>query len=88
MSEEQLMEVALEAGAEDIQQVNDRFEIVCEPDTFASLSEVFADFETEPQGAASVAQVHKASLYSGEQVAVKIIRPGIDRIIQKDIRLM
>jgi ubiquinone biosynthesis protein len=35
-----------------------------------------------------VAQVHKATLYSGEQVAVKIIRPGIDRIIQKDIRLM
>jgi ubiquinone biosynthesis protein len=41
-----------------------------------------------PLGAASVAQVHKARLYSGEQVAVKIIRPGIDRIIQKDIRLM
>jgi ubiquinone biosynthesis protein len=52
------------------------------------LSEVFADFQPVPQGSASVAQVHEASLYSGEQVAVKIIRPGIDRIIQKDIRLM
>jgi len=52
------------------------------------LSEVFADFESAPQGSASVAQVHKARLYSGELTAVKIIRPGIDRIIQKDIRLM
>ena len=52
------------------------------------LSEVFADFNPEPEGAASVAQVHKARLFNGEHVAVKIIRPGIDRIIQKDIRLM
>ena len=61
---------------------------VVETELKRPLSEVFADFEPEPQGAASVAQVHKARLYNGEQVAVKIIRPGIDRIIQKDIRLM
>lgn len=61
---------------------------VVETELKRPLSEVFADFEPEPQGAASVAQVHKASLYNGAQVAVKIIRPGIDRIIQKDIRLM
>jgi ubiquinone biosynthesis protein len=52
------------------------------------LAEIFADFDPQPLGAASVAQVHHARLYSGEQVAVKIIRPGIDRIIQEDIRLM
>ncbi len=52
------------------------------------LAEVFADFDPQPVGAASVAQVHRARLYSGEQVAVKIVRPGIDRIIQEDIRLM
>jgi ubiquinone biosynthesis protein len=61
---------------------------VVESELKRSLSEVFADFEPQPQGSASVAQVHKAKLYSGEQVAVKIIRPGIERIIQKDIRLM
>ena len=61
---------------------------VVETELKRPLSEIFADFESAPQGAASVAQVHKATLYSGEQVAVKIIRPGIDRIIQKDIRLM
>jgi ubiquinone biosynthesis protein len=61
---------------------------VVETELKRPLSEVFVDFEPTPQGSASVAQVHKARLYSGEQVAVKIIRPGIDRIIQKDIRLM
>lgn len=61
---------------------------VVETELKRPLSEVFADFDPEPEGAASVAQVHKARLYSGENVAVKIIRPGIDRIIQKDIRLM
>jgi len=61
---------------------------VVETELKRPLSEVFADFDPEPQGAASVAQVHKARLYSGENVAVKIIRPGIDRTIQKDIRLM
>ncbi|MDJ0803865.1 MAG: AarF/ABC1/UbiB kinase family protein [Desulfobacterales bacterium] len=52
------------------------------------LDQVFADFETRPLGAASVAQVHRARLYSGEHVAVKIVRPGIERTIQEDIRLM
>jgi len=61
---------------------------VVETELKRPLSEVFADFEPLPKGAASVAQVHKAKLYGGEQVAVKIIRPGIARIIQKDIRLM
>jgi ubiquinone biosynthesis protein len=61
---------------------------VVETELKRPLSEVFADFEPTPRGSASVAQVHKAKLYSGEQVAVKIIRPGIDRIIHKDIRLM
>jgi ubiquinone biosynthesis protein len=61
---------------------------VVETELKRPLPEVFADFEPDPQGAASVAQVHKAWLHSGEQVAVKIIRPGIDRTIQKDIRLM
>ncbi len=52
------------------------------------LARVFTDFDPQPLGAASVAQVHRARLHSGEEVAVKIIRPGIERIIQEDIRLM
>lgn len=52
------------------------------------VSEIFKTFSDEPIAAASVAQVHFAELFSGEKVAVKIIRPGIRKKIQKDIRLM
>jgi ubiquinone biosynthesis protein len=52
------------------------------------LEEIFAEFARESMAAASVAQVHLAKLFSGEQVAVKVVRPGIDKEIKKDIRLM
>jgi len=52
------------------------------------ISEIFQTFSPEPIAAASVAQVHQAELFSGEIVAVKVIRPGIRKKIQKDIRLM
>jgi predicted unusual protein kinase regulating ubiquinone biosynthesis (AarF/ABC1/UbiB family) len=49
------------------------------------LSEVFAEFEQEPEGAASLAQVHKATLPTGERVAVKIQRPYIEELINIDL---
>ncbi|MGB1271154.1 MAG: 2-polyprenylphenol 6-hydroxylase, partial [Endozoicomonas sp.] len=49
---------------------------------------LFARFDREPLASASVAQVHSARLHTGEEVVVKVIRPGIDRVIRKDIRLM
>jgi ubiquinone biosynthesis protein len=52
------------------------------------LAEIFAEFTPDPLGSASVAQVHLARLFSGEKVAVKIIRPGIAKQIREDIRLM
>jgi len=52
------------------------------------ISEIFAEFHPDSLAAASVGQVHLARLFSGEVVAVKIIRPGIDRKIREDIRLM
>lgn len=45
---------------------------------------VFADF-SEPVAAASIAQVHKARLADGTDVAVKVLRPGIEKAFQKDI---
>jgi ubiquinone biosynthesis protein len=48
----------------------------------------FARFETEPMASASVAQVHAAELLDGEQVVVKVIRPGIERVIAEDVRLL
>lgn len=52
------------------------------------LDKAFPRFDSESFAAASVAQVHHASLPTGEQVVVKVIRPGIDKQIREDIRLM
>ncbi len=50
-----------------------------------SVNEVFTEF-SEPVAAASIAQVHKARLAdTGEEVAVKVLRPGIERAFRKDI---
>ena len=49
---------------------------------------VFASFETESFAAASIGQVHRAVLHSGEAVAVKIQRPRIRESLQADIDLM
>jgi ubiquinone biosynthesis protein len=50
--------------------------------------DVFATFEPASFAAASIGQVHRAVLHSGETVAVKVQRPRIRRILQSDIDLM
>ncbi len=52
------------------------------------LSEIFSEFEKEPMAAASIAQVHGAVLKTGERVAIKVQRPGIERVIQNDISIL
>ena len=52
------------------------------------VNEVFAEFSSEPLASASVAQVHKATLHSGEEVVVKVIRPKIHKTIEQDIHLL
>ncbi len=54
----------------------------------ASVETLFADFCDEPIAAASIAQVHAATLHSGEQVVVKVLRPEIEGIIKRDLSLM
>jgi len=63
-------------------------ERVIEKELKQPVSHLFAAFDKESLAAASVAQVHHARLFSGEEVAVKVIRPGIYKKIRKDIRLM
>lgn len=53
-----------------------------------TLEAAFAEFDRVPLASASIAQVHAATLYGGEDVVVKIIRPGIDRIMRQDMALM
>lgn len=48
----------------------------------------FTDFVQQPLGVASIAQVHRARLSSGEEVVVKIQRPGIREIIETDLEIM
>ncbi len=49
---------------------------------------IFRSFETQSFAAASIGQVHRAVLHTGEHVAVKVQRPGIRAILQADIQLM
>ncbi len=50
------------------------------------LADVFTDFDPQPIAAASLAQVHKATLKDGRTVAVKVQYPGIEEIVQNDLR--
>ncbi|MCL0064205.1 AarF/UbiB family protein [Dehalococcoidia bacterium] len=53
-----------------------------------SVDELFSDYTTGPIASASIAQVHRAVLKNGEEVAVKVQRPGIQQIIETDIEIM
>jgi ubiquinone biosynthesis protein len=52
------------------------------------IDQLFGRFETRPVASASVAQVHLAVLKDGREVAVKVLRPGIERVIARDLGLL
>ena len=52
------------------------------------IAALYAAFEATPMASASVAQVHAATLHSGEQVVVKVVRPDIEPVIRQDIALL
>jgi ubiquinone biosynthesis protein len=52
------------------------------------VGELFAEFDTEPLASASIAQVHAATLHEGHKVIVKVVRPNIEKTIQRDIDLL
>ncbi|UVS80024.1 putative ubiquinone biosynthesis protein UbiB [Actinokineospora sp. UTMC 2448] len=51
----------------------------------APPSEVFAEFDSAPIAAASIAQVHRARLHDGTEVVVKVQRPGIREVVERDL---
>jgi ubiquinone biosynthesis protein len=52
------------------------------------LGDVFAEFDREPLAAASIAQVHAATLQTGERVVVKVQRPSVATLVADDLKVM
>jgi predicted unusual protein kinase regulating ubiquinone biosynthesis (AarF/ABC1/UbiB family) len=52
------------------------------------INEVYAEFDVEPIAAASLGQVYRAKLFTGEEVAVKVQRPNLQGIIKGDIEIL
>jgi len=52
------------------------------------INEVYSEFELDPVAAASLGQVYRARLHSGEEVAVKVQRPNLEAIIKGDVAIL
>jgi ubiquinone biosynthesis protein len=61
---------------------------IVEPDLGRPIAELFAEFDHRPVAAASVAQVHRAWLADGTEVAVKVLRPSIRRQVERDATIL
>lgn len=61
---------------------------IIERDLGRPLDRLFASIEEKPLGSASIAQVHRAVTLRGEEVVVKVIKPGIREVIVSDLKLL
>jgi ubiquinone biosynthesis protein len=53
-----------------------------------TLDRAFREFDEAPLASASIAQVHAARLLDGQDVVVKVVRPGIEKVIRRDLSLL
>jgi ubiquinone biosynthesis protein len=81
---------------DELKHLLDRLPAVPYPDFFelvtrhlgAPVDEVFAHIRTRPLGSASIGQTHLAALHSGEQVVIKVVKPGIRQTLKRDTMLL
>jgi ubiquinone biosynthesis protein len=66
----------------------DHVRSVVEADLGQTLEQVFEWFDRTPLAAASIAQVHAATLKTGESVVVKVQRPDVEKMVRKDLRTL
>lgn len=82
-----------EESARDLERLQDRLppfaaklaRATIERELGRTIDELFTQFDDEPVAAASIAQVHKATIITGEIRAVKVLRPGIEQAIERDL---
>ncbi|MBI2986222.1 MAG: AarF/ABC1/UbiB kinase family protein [Deltaproteobacteria bacterium] len=67
---------------------SERAREIVEAELQAPLSELVAVFDDTPLAAASIAQVHRATLWTGEEVVFKVRRPGIQEVIEQDLDIL
>ena len=67
---------------------SDKIVAIIESELGAPLADLFASFDCEPLATASMAQVHRAVLHDGSEVAVKVQRPGVRQRIEIDIEIL
>ncbi|WP_158880702.1 ubiquinone biosynthesis regulatory protein kinase UbiB [Rhodanobacter sp. L36] len=61
---------------------------IVERELKSPIGRLYAHFDEVPLASASIAQVHAATLHDGREVVVKVLRPGIDARIDRDVRLL
>lgn len=61
---------------------------IIEAETGQAIDELFVYFEDKPLGSASIGQVHRARLHDGNDVVVKVRRPGVKKTVQTDLELI
>ncbi len=61
---------------------------IIEEETGQSINDLFEYFLDKPIGSASIGQVHRAKLYDGPEVVVKVQRPNIERVVENDLAII
>lgn len=61
---------------------------IIERDLQAPIDRLFEEMDPDPLGSASIAQVHRATTHEGDDVVVKVIKPGIQDVITSDLKLL